>query len=165
MTLTTLEAVDLFRGLLEADSGVAASLEALKDIYGQVEVPPSCAHVLFARVPPELQEKMAGLRYPQLHVYCDRVESQRTERFRRFSGVMRMVVEVRMSQDRLDGISEKLHWWVDAIRDVVERSAGCVGQVMYLDGDYQVAIEPVRKGGLNFMQVGKVTCPVIVNRS
>jgi hypothetical protein len=165
MTLTTLEAVEQFRALLEAETGVAASLEALKEIYGQVEVPPACARVLFARVPPELHEKTVGLRYPLVHVYCDRLESQRTERFRRFSGVMRMVVEVRMSQDRLEGMTEKLHWWVDAIRDVVERSAGCVGGVMYLDGDYQVSIDPVRKGGLNYLQVGKITCPVIVNRS
>jgi len=98
-------------------------------------------------------------------VYCDKVESQRTERFRRFSGVMRMVVEVRVSQDRLEGMAEKLHWWVDAVRDVVERKAGCVGGVMYLDGDYQVSIEAVRKGGLNYLQVGKITCPVTVNRS
>ena len=165
MTLTTLEAVDQFRGLLEAETGVAASLEALKDIYGQTEAAPAGAQVLFARVPPELQERSTGLRYPQLHVYCDKVESQRTERFRRFSGVMRMVVEVRVSQDRLEGMAEKLQWWVDAVRDVVERKAGCVGGVMYLDGDYQVSIEAVRKGGLNYLQVGKITCPVTVNRS
>jgi hypothetical protein len=165
MTLTTLEAVNHFRALLEAESGLAASLEALKDIYGQAEIAPECVRALFARVPPEMQEKSTGLRYPQVHVYCDKLESQRTERFRRFSGVMRMVVEVRVSQDRLEGITEKLHWWVDAVREVVERKAGCVGGVMYLDGDYQVSIEAVRKGGLNYLQVGKITCPVIVNRS
>ncbi|MGC4052233.1 MAG: hypothetical protein QM757_23095 [Paludibaculum sp.] len=40
---------------------------------------------------------------------------------------MRLVTEVRVSSDRLEGLAEKLHFQVDAVRDVLERNAGCLG--------------------------------------
>lgn len=147
MAYSTIDGVGRFRALLEAS-------EALADLK-----------VEFVRVPSEIHEKSVKAKSPVIHVYCDQIENRRTEKFRPFSGRMRLVTEVRVSQDRLEGITEALHVYLDALRDVVEQSAGCAGDGMYLDGEYEVTIEAVRKGGLNYQQVAKITCWAILNRS
>jgi len=147
MAYSTIDGVARFRALLEAS-------EALADLK-----------VEFVRVPSDIHEKSVKARSPVIHVYCDQIENRRTEKFRPFSGRMRLVTEVRVSQDRLEGITEALHVYLDALREVVEQSAGCAGDGMYLDGEYEVTIEAVRKGGLNYQQVAKITCWAILNRS
>lgn len=147
MAYSTIDGVGRFRALLETS-------EALAD-----------QKVEFVRVPAEIHERAVTAKSPVIHVYCDQIENRRTEKFRPFSGRMRLVAEVRVTQDRLEGITESLHMYLDALRDVVERSAGCAGDSMYLDGEYEVTIEAVRKGGLNYQQVAKISCWAILNRS
>jgi len=165
MTAPVIEAVTKFRELLEADDGLAGSMESLKESYGAEAASGVGVAVRFLRAPAGLEEKAASLKYPLFHVYCDRIETERNERFRSFSGRMRLVAEVRMSQDRLDGLAERLQFYVDAVRDVVERQSGCVGGAFYLDGNYEVTIEPVKKGGLNFTQTARVCCQALINRT
>jgi len=164
MTFTTIEAVDAFRGILEQESGLPASVGALKSDYGKDDGQAEAA-VSFMRAPSEIQEKAGPTKYPVVHVYCDRIESKPLEKLRRFSGKLRLVAEVRVSQDRLEGMTEGLLLYVDSVRDVVERNAGCIRNGLYLSNEYEVQIEPVKKGGLNFLQSAKVACMVIVNRA
>lgn len=164
MTFTTMEVVEAVRGLLEGESGLAASVEALKQSYIQDERQPAQAPVVMLRAAAEAPEKAWTLKYPQAHVYCDRIERRPSERLRRFSGRVRVVVEVRVSQDRLDGITEHLHFYTDGVRDVLEKNAGCLKEGLYLSGEYEVQIEPVKKGGLNYLQTARINCPVLVNR-
>lgn len=164
MTFTTLEVIDAVRGLLEGESGLSASVEALKQSYVADERIAPVAPVVFLRAPAETQEKAWPAKYPMVHVYCDRIEGRPGERLRRFSGRARVVAEVRVSQDRLEGITQSLHHYVDAVRDVLERNTGCVGAGLYLSSEYDVQIEPVKKGGLNYLQTARIACPVMVNR-
>jgi hypothetical protein len=165
MTFTTVEVIEAIRGLLEAENGLAASIEGLKGAYQHDEDQPAAASIQFHRAPAEMQEKAKGTRYPQVHIYCDRIESRPTERLRRFSGRIRVVAEIRVSGDRLDGMTDSLHFYVDGVRDVVERNAGCMRDGLYLSNEYEVQIEPVKKGGLNFIQTARIACAVVVNRS
>ncbi|GEM_PF-5624575 len=164
MTFTTIEAVDAFRGVLTHEGGLRESVESLKSGYGKEEGLTEAA-MLLMRAPSEIQEKAGPTKYPVIHLYCDRIESRPTEKLRRFSGKVRLVAEVRVSQDRLEGITESLLLYVDSVRDVVERNSGCMRDGLYLSSEYEVQIEPVRKGGLNFLQSAKVACVVIVNRT
>ncbi len=164
MTFTTMEVIDAVRSLLEGESGLSASVEALKQTYVADERQPAIAPVMFLRTPAETQEKAWPLKYPMVHIYCDRIEGRPVERLRRFSGRVRVVAEVRVSQDRLEGITQSLHHYVDGVRDVLERNTGCVGDGLYLSSEYEVQIEPVKKGGLNYLQTARIAWPVMVNR-
>lgn len=165
MAYPTIDAVGRFRALLEGSNGMPASLAALSTSYGRDSAALADLKVEFLRVPSEIHEKSVSPRHPVVHVYCDQIENRRTEKFRPFSGRMRLITEIRVSQDRLEGITETLHFYLDALRDVVEKSAGCAGDGMYLDGEYAVTIEAVRKGGLNYQQVAKISCWAILNRT
>lgn len=165
MTFTTREVVDRILELLSGEGGLAEGLEQIKAAYGQDPARPDPATVRVLKAAPEFAERALGARYPEVRVYWDRIRSRPTEKFRRFSGEMRVVLEARVSQDRLEGITERLQYYCDALRDVLERRSGCIGPGLYLSGEYEVQVEPVKKGGSQFVQAAKVTCTVIINRT
>ncbi len=165
MAFPTKEAVDRFRALLEGDNGMAANLAALASSYGMEQGSGIPQKLEYLHAPAEMHEKASAPKGPVIQVYCDQIECKRTERLRPFSGRLRLVTEVRVSQDRLEGVTERLHYYVDALRAVIENNAGCAGPGLYLDGEYEVKIEPVRKGGLNFLQAAKISCWAMLNRS
>lgn len=163
MTFTIREVLERVREILGGEGGLSDSLEQLKTDYG-AEAQGWAAGVEVLKAPPEFAEKAWGGRYPALMLTCEKVKSRPTERLRRFSGEVQVGIEVRVSQDRLEGITEKLHYYSDAVRDVMERNGGCVGPGLYLSGETTVQIEGVKKGGRQFLQSSRVICTVVVNR-
>jgi hypothetical protein len=63
----------------------------------------------------------------------------------------------------VDGLTERLTDSVDAVCDVIERRAGCIASGMYLEGTFEAALDPVKKGGLSFSQSARVSCPVRIS--
>lgn len=163
MTFTIREVLERLRELLEGEGGLPDSLEQLRGEY-EAEERGWPLRTVVLKAPPEYVEQAWGGRYPAVNLYCEKVRSRPTERLRRFSSEVQAGIEVRVSQDRLEGITEKLHYYCDAVRDVTERRAGCIGPGLYLSGETTVQIDPVKKGGSHFLQAGRVVCTVIVNR-
>lgn len=137
-------------GQLAMDSGV--------DLAG---IPP--ARIVDQNVAAELGEKSQVVRYPVIHVYTDRIKNTLTEKFRSFSGKVRTVAEVRVSQDRIEGLEERLRLHVDAVTQVLDWNRGSWGEGAYFTGQYQVDFDPVKKGGLHFIQIAKVSFEVDVS--
>jgi hypothetical protein len=117
-------------------------------------------NVIPQNVPVGLMEKSTAVKYPVVHVYCDRAQNLLTEKFRTFSGKVRTVAEVRMSQDRIEGLEDQVRIYVDAVTQVLDANRGSWGQGMFFTGGYEVKFDPVQHGGRNFLQVAKVTFEV-----
>lgn len=112
--------------------------------------------VLAQNAPVALMEKSSAVKYPVVLVYSDRVQNLLTEKFRNFSGKVRTVAEVRASQDRIEGLEERVRLYVDAVTRVLEVNRGDWGQGMFFTGGYEVKFDPVQHGGRNVLQVAKV---------
>ncbi len=111
----------------------------------------------------ELSEKSLGAKYPLLYVYCTKIVNELREKFRRFSGQAHMVVEARISQDRLEGIETNLQVYVDAIIQVLDANRGDWGDGFTYGGGYEVAFTSVKHGGSNFIQMAKVSFVVEIS--
>jgi len=111
----------------------------------------------------ELTERSSDVTYPMIAVYCDKIVNQLTEKFRTFSGKAVMTIEVRVTQDRLEGIESQLQVYADAATQVLDQSRGDWGEGMYYAGGYEASFLPVKHGGRNFIQVAKVTFDVSVS--
>ena len=61
------------------------------------------AHIVNQNVSFDLSERSQVVKYPVVHVYADRIRNLLTEKFRTFSGKIRMTAEVRVSHDRIEG--------------------------------------------------------------
>jgi hypothetical protein len=143
-------------GVLAGDGGLPAAVEAL--VLQQGITLPSIAsqQIIAQNVAPDLSEQSTVSKYPLVYVYCNKVVNQLREKFRTFSGDAQMVVEARVSQDRLDQIETALQAYVDAITQVLYNSRGDWGDGVFFDGGYEVTFSGVKHGGRNFLQIAKV---------
>ena len=149
--------------LLSAPEGLSTCASTLAQAEN-VNVPPvGLNQILAQNVSIEFVERSIEMRYPAVNVYCEKIVNQLKEKFRNFSGKAIMAVEVRVSQDRLDGIENQLQMYVDAVTQVLDQNRGDWGEGMYFAGCYEAAFGPVKHGGRNFVQVGKVSFEVGVS--
>ncbi len=132
---------------LAADSGVALA-----------PIPP--AHVVNQNIPIAVAERSGAVKYPVVHIYSDRTRNLLTEKFRTFSGKIRTVAEVRVSQDRVEGIEDQLRLYVDSVTQVLDANRGSWGQGAFFTGGYDVTYDPVQHGGKNLLQIARVTFEV-----
>jgi hypothetical protein len=112
----------------------------------------------------DISEKTGYVQYPALLVYCDKVSNTLKEKFRDFSGKAHVVVEVRYSQDTLEGIESSVEVYVDAVCALLDDSRGDWGSGLFYTGGYDVSYEAVGRGGLNFLQRAKVGFDVEVSK-
>jgi hypothetical protein len=113
----------------------------------------------------ELMERAGATQYPVTSVYCEKVVNDLREKFRSFSGAVQMAIEVRHSQDRMDGLEAALETQADAVTAALTASRGDWGDGAYYAGGYQVTFGRIARGGKNFSQAAKVTFEVGVSRS
>jgi hypothetical protein len=118
------------------------------------------ASVVQQNTPIGLMEKARAVKYPAVHIYVDRVQNLLTEKFRSFSGKVRTVAEVRVSQDRIDGLEDQVRLYVDGVTQILDTNRGTWGEGMFFAGLYEVKYEPVQHGGQNFLQIAKVSFEV-----
>ncbi len=112
----------------------------------------------------ELAERVGVVQYPAMHVYCEKVINDQKEKFRSFSGRAQMTIELRHSQDRLDGLQDALEVYADAAAQALNASRGDWGDGMSYNGAYEMSFGAAKHGGKNFVQVAKVTFEIQVSR-
>ncbi|HWQ55529.1 MAG TPA: hypothetical protein VN442_17715 [Bryobacteraceae bacterium] len=151
--------------LLSAPVGINAQLAAIASGTGALLAEVGAKQMMAQNVAIELAERSSEVQYPAVHVYCERLSNSQREKFRTFSGKAQMAVEVRYSQDRLEGIEGRVRGYADAVARVLEGSLGDWGDGMFYGGGYDVAFGAVKRGGRNFVQVARVTFEVEVSRS
>ena len=90
--------------LITSDSGMNATLLSAS----MPGAPPveliGTPQVSAQNVSVEISDRSQGLQYPVVQVYCEKVSNLLHEKFRTFSGNAQMAVEIRHSQDRIDGL-------------------------------------------------------------
>jgi hypothetical protein len=149
---------------LAGAKGVQSALAALSLAeVGRTRVVET-VHLRAQNVASELAEKAGLVKYPAANVYCHKVVNDFKEKFRTFSGRVWMGIEVRHSQDRLEGIETHLQLYIDAVCTVIESTRGDWGDGMYYAGGYEVTFAPTRHGGKNFIQAATVAFAVEVGR-
>jgi hypothetical protein len=150
-------------GVLAAGGGLTAVLEAMRVQQG-LSLPRITAQQIIAQnMTPEVSALSTVDNYPLVYVYCTKVINQLREKFRMFSGEAQMVVEARVSQDRLDQIETNLQAYADAITQVLDINRGDWGDGIVFAGEYEVTFGGVKHGGRNFLQIAKVAFPLEIS--
>ncbi|HZT34212.1 MAG TPA: hypothetical protein VFA33_30250 [Bryobacteraceae bacterium] len=149
--------------LLTAPAGVNGNLAALAQAAGVTLPVITTGQIAAQNIASDLAERSADVKYPALNIYCEKLSNVLREKFRTFSGTASMAIEVRLSQDRLDGLESNLQLYLDAVTQVLDTNRGDWGSGMFYAGGYEAVIHPVKRGGRNFIQVAKVTFDVGVS--
>jgi hypothetical protein len=151
--------------LLSGPNGANRNLENLRSAAQQNVLDPGPLQIRAQNAIADLAEHGEAARYPMAMVYCEKVVNSMIEKFRTFSGTVQMTVEVRHSQDRLDGLQDGLELCAEAVAQVLDSNRGNWGVGMYYAGGYQVAFGGVKRGGLNYLQVAKINFEIGVSIS
>jgi hypothetical protein len=161
MAITGSVAARKMVGFLTApDAGISPLIAELANDTGVALAPIQPASIVNQNVPFVLAEKAQVVKYPAMYVYTDRVRNLLTEKFRVFSGKVRTVAEVRVSQDRIEGIEEQLRLYVDSVTQVLDANRGSWGEGAFYTGGYEVTFDPVQHGGRNYLQIAKISFEV-----
>jgi hypothetical protein len=152
-------------GLITGPTGMNANLESLGSPDNLVAQPIDTAQIYQQNVAPDVAEKSTVVKYPSVYVYCEKYANKLTEKFRSFSGTVQMALEVRHSQDRLDGLQDALELYVDSVTQVLDAERGDWGDGLFYAGGYDVSLGAVKNGGKNFLQTAKISFQIDVSRS
>ncbi len=155
--------VNRFLEMLRAESGMLGALRLLSPGAGLDISELTDRQILGSNISYDLLEKTVGAKYPSVHIYCDKVSNTMREKFRSFSGTVQITAEVRVSQDRLDGIEETLKQYTDALTLVLDQNRGDWAPGVQFTGGYEISYQPVKHGGKNFLQTAKVSLAVNVS--
>ncbi len=150
---------------MTGEKGVNAGLASLI-AGGQITAAPlEVSHVRAQHIAAEVEERSSGAKYPAMNVYCEKLVNNLVEKFRRFSGHAQMTIEVRHSQDRLEGLQDTLETYADAVAQALDATRGDWGDGMFYAGGYEATFSAVKHGGRNFIQTAKITFEIGVSRS
>ncbi len=111
-------------GILTGSEGVPAAVAAVSQAENLSLPPVASKQIIAQNVAPDVSERATGETYPLVYVYCSKVVNQLREKFRTFSGEAEMVIEARISQDRLDDIQNNLQSYVGAVTQVLDDNRG-----------------------------------------
>lgn len=143
--------------LLTGNNGLPAAIAALSANLSVVLPVIAVSQIVSQNVSPEISEKALVTKYPSSHVYCEKVVNQLREKFRTFSGQAHMVIEVRVSQDRLENLETQTQLYVEAVTNVLDANRGDWGGGMFYGGGYEISYGPVKRGGRNLLQIARIS--------
>jgi hypothetical protein len=115
-------------------------------------------------VAPDVVERSAGVKYPSIYVYSDRVKNTLKEKFRTFSGQVRTNIEIRVSHDRLEAVEKEAQLYADAIAGVLDDNRGDWGDGSFFGGSYEINYGQIKHGGKNFIQTARVSFELEMSR-
>ena len=141
---------------MQAETGLSFMVDAVAERENTTLPPITATHIVSQHAAAELLEKSAGAQYPRVHLYCEKITNHLKEKFRTFSGTIRLVAEVRVSQDRTENLEASLMLYVDAVTDVLDSHRGDWGDGFFFTGGYEVSFSPMKHGGKNFIQSAKI---------
>jgi hypothetical protein len=147
---------------ITAQTGINGNLAAVTR-PGSVLSPVGTAQVVSQNVAADLLERSTMVQYPAIHIYCEKIVNSLAEKFRTFSGTAQMAIEVRHSQDRLNGLQDAVEAYAGAVTQTLDSSRGDWGDGMHYSGGYQVTFAAAKHGGKNYTQVAKVTFEIGVS--
>lgn len=160
MAKTARNALRKLANQMAAETGLPYTVVAVAQREKVELAPISGAHIVSQHVAAELIEKSAGAQYPRVHLYCEKITNHLKEKFRTFSGTVRLVAEVRASFDRAEALEPSLMLYVDAVTDVLDSHRGDWGDGFFFTGGYEVSFSPMKHGGKNFIQSAKIVFEV-----
>ncbi len=150
-------------GLFQGDNGLPGAISSLSTASSVSFGPFHKDQIRTLNIAPEIAEKTAPVQYPTVHIYCERVTNSLREKFRRFSGKVRMIAEVRVSHSYLDLVEKKSQLMADAVTEVLDAVRGDWGNGMFYTGGYEISYGTVKLGGKNYIQTTKISFEVDVS--
>jgi hypothetical protein len=165
MSSPVISCLDTMHSLLCSQRGIQAQLADLQKASGTPATIVKPEQVVRGYVQPDKLKTGDAGRYPLFQLYCDKIENQMREKFVAFSGTVFLTIEIQVSHEHAQNLTAALHQYTDAVTKTIEDSRGNLASGTFLSGRYTVTFDPPKSGGLRFVQIARVSCPVEISRA
>ncbi len=123
------------------------------------------AQVVLSSATPDIGDKNIQLTYPRICLYSLGVKNAQIEKFRSLSGTVSVVGEVWASANLVNDADEWIHFYVEAMTNILRENIGDWGDGMFFSGIYDVQFQAPKSGGIGYVESAKVTCNLNVSRN
>ena len=151
--------------VLESESGLPARMLANAPEGRPDSTNGRAVRVLRGQVPIPLLEKHTSCKVPVCAVYCRKVVNNLREKFSLTSGSAEIVAEGTVSSETLEGVAELNSALILSIAQTLGETRGEWAVGGYFGGAWEVQIEPIKSGGLQYLQTSKVVIVVDIRRN
>jgi hypothetical protein len=130
----------------------------------QIQLPAVAAtQIVASSAAPDLADNNILLSYPRVCLYTTSIQNKQAEKFRSFSGIVTVIAEVWASSNLLTQSDQWIHFYVEAMTELLRTSIGDWGDGFFFSGKYDVQFQPPKPGGFGFVESSKVTISLNVS--
>ena len=114
-------------------------------------------------VNPQIGDLDLQLSYPRVCIHTDHAVNNQREKFRAFSGLAVVAVDVWSSASLEQQTEAALHFYVEGITGILRVNIGDLGDGYRYSGVYDVQVQTPKAGGAGFVQQARVKCDLEVS--
>jgi hypothetical protein len=121
--------------------------------------------VVLSSASPDLGDKAVQLTYSRVCLYSAGLRNTRLEKFRSLSGSIAVVADIWASANLVDEVDEWIHFYVEAITNILGQNIGDWGDGIFFSGAYDVQFQIPKVGGIGYVESAKLTCNLNISRN
>jgi hypothetical protein len=164
LPLTILAAQKVFE-LLITGNALEQQINAVAAASNLILPAITSSGVVLSSASAEIGDKDFQLTYPRICLYSTAVKNTRIEKFRSLSGTVSVTADIWASANLLQDTDQWIHFYVEAVTDILRQSIGDWGDGIFFSGVYDVQFQAPKVGGFGYVESAKVTCNVNVSRN
>jgi hypothetical protein len=161
----TIDAAQKVSNLLTNGNALQQQISTITSATGATVPLITTAQIVLSSTPPGMGDKDLQLTYPRICLYAAGVKNTQKEKFRSLSGTVSVTAEIWASGDLISQTDQWIHYYVEAVTDILRQNIGDWGDGLFFSGMYDVQLKPPKPGGLGFVELATVTCVLNVSRN
>jgi hypothetical protein len=161
----TIDAPQKLSDLLMTENALQQQINAVSS-SSNVSVPLiTASQVVLSSTVPAMGDQDLQLTYPRICLYTASIKNTQVEKFRSLSGTVSVVAQVWASADLLSQTDQWIHYYVEAMTNILRQNIGDWGDGLFFPGEYDVQLQAPKAGGLGYVELATVTCVLNVSRN
>lgn len=165
MVPLTILAVQKISDLLTNGSALQQEINTLNSACNANVPLIEATQIILSSVSQDMGDKDIQLSYPRVCLYSAGIKNTQIERFMSLSGSLAAVAEIWTSGDFIGDVDQRIHFYVEALTNVLRKNIGDWGDGVFFPGIYDVQFQSPKVGGLGFVQTARIIFNLNVSRN
>lgn len=161
----TILAVQKILNLLNSGNALQQEIESISSSTNTIVPLITPAQVVLSSTAPDMADEDLQLTYPRICLYSIALKNTLIEKFRSLSGTLSVMAEVWASGNLVSETDEWIHYYVEALTNILRQNIGDWGDGIFFSGIYEVQLQAPKVGGIGYVESAKISCVLNVSRN
>lgn len=151
--------------LLANSSALETQITSMSAASGMTIPLITADQVFVSSAPAGMADLQQELGYPRISIFSTKLKNTQVERFRSLSGAVTVSAEIAATADLLSDVDLWIHFYIEAITNILRENRGDWGDGVFYSGAYEVDVHPPKTGASGFLQLARVSFEVGISRN